>query len=161
LPHSPAMPDEIVEATAVVSNPESVNAALPRGDRRCSRPCGAPASISKDIGDQVSPHCPIVSSREMRHMLTAARTLLLGQVDFGQRTNEALRMFVHTGLKHFWPAIFVLPWMFLGIAYLVESVLHRRPGADASGRFHRKTVGARDTTVRGALAGLRKHEKGT
>jgi hypothetical protein len=51
--------------------------------------------------------------------------------------------------------------MFLGIAYLVESVLRRRSGADASGRFHRKTVVARDTTVRGALAGLRKHEKGT
>lgn len=70
-------------------------------------------------------------------------------------------MFVHTGLKHFWPAIFVSPWILLGIAYLVESVLHRRSGADASGRFHRKIMGARETTVSGALAGLRKHEKGT
>jgi hypothetical protein len=70
-------------------------------------------------------------------------------------------MFVHTGVKHFWPAVFVLPWMLLGIAYLVESVLHRRSGVEASERFHRKTVGARDTTVRGAPAGLRKHEKGT
>jgi hypothetical protein len=70
-------------------------------------------------------------------------------------------MFVHTGLKHFWPAIFVLPWMFLGIAYLVGSVRHRRSGADASGRFHRKTVVARDSAVRRALAGLRKHQKGT
>jgi len=69
-------------------------------------------------------------------------------------------MFVHTGFKLSWLDIFLLPWLFLGIAYLVGSVLYRRYGADASGRFHRKTVGARDTTVRGALAGLRKQEKG-
>jgi hypothetical protein len=70
-------------------------------------------------------------------------------------------MFLHTGVKHFWPAVFVLPWLFLGIAYLVESVLRRRSRADTSGRFHRKSVGARDTTAGGALAGLRKYEKRT
>jgi hypothetical protein len=112
--------------------------------------------ISKVSGDRASLQRRIVSSRETQHVLNAARTLLLQQLAFEHRTSETLRMFVHTGFKAFWPAIFLLPWLFLGIAYLVESVRHRRYRADASGRFHRKTAGARRTTVRGALAGLRK-----
>jgi len=36
-------------------------------------------------------------------------------------------MFVHAGFKAFWPVIFLLPWLFLGIAYLMESARHRHP----------------------------------
>jgi hypothetical protein len=34
-------------------------------------------------------------------------------------------MFVHVGFKPLWPVIFFLPWLLLGIAFLIESVLHR------------------------------------
>ena len=35
-------------------------------------------------------------------------------------------MFGHAGFRPLWPVIFFLPWFFLGIAYLFESVLRRR-----------------------------------
>ena len=69
-------------------------------------------------------------------------------------------MFVQTGLKHFWPAIFVLPWMFLGIAYLVESVLRRRSGADASGRFLQQDRGCRRHYRPRCAHGLEKAREG-
>jgi len=37
-----------------------------------------------------------------------------------------MSVFVHTGFRPLWPVLFFLPWFFLGVAYLVESVLHRR-----------------------------------
>jgi hypothetical protein len=38
-------------------------------------------------------------------------------------------MFATAGLRPLWPVIFFLPWLILGIAYLLESVRHRRAGA--------------------------------
>jgi hypothetical protein len=35
-------------------------------------------------------------------------------------------MFEHEGFRPLWPVIFFLPWLLLGAAYLVESVLHWR-----------------------------------
>ena len=35
----------------------------------------------------------------------------------------------HTGIRHLWPVIFFLPWLLIGIVFLVESVLHRRSRA--------------------------------
>ena len=35
-------------------------------------------------------------------------------------------MFVHAGFRAFWPAIFFLPWFSVGIAYLLQGLLHRR-----------------------------------
>jgi len=45
-------------------------------------------------------------------------------------------MFAHTGYRPLWPVIFLLPWLLLGIAYLVESILRRRSGAAALQRLH-------------------------
>jgi len=59
-------------------------------------------------------------------------------------------MFVHAGFKAFWPVIFLLPWLFLGIAYLTESALHRHHrGADANQHSNRKTVSAAQTSAHG------------
>lgn len=51
-------------------------------------------------------------------------------------------MFVqaHAGLRHLWPVVFFLPWFFIGLAYLVGSVLHHRARGGSSpehGRFPR------------------------
>jgi hypothetical protein len=35
-------------------------------------------------------------------------------------------MFEHEAFRPLWPVIFFLPWFFLGAAYLLESVRHRR-----------------------------------
>ena len=35
-------------------------------------------------------------------------------------------MFEHAAVKPFWPVIFFLPWLVLGIAYLAEWMLDRR-----------------------------------
>jgi hypothetical protein len=40
-----------------------------------------------------------------------------------------LRMFATAGFRPLWPVIFFLPWLILGIAYLLESVRHRRARA--------------------------------
>jgi hypothetical protein len=37
-------------------------------------------------------------------------------------------MFEHAAFRPFWPVIFLLPWVLVGIGYLVESLLQRRPG---------------------------------
>jgi hypothetical protein len=34
-------------------------------------------------------------------------------------------MFGNIGFRPLWPVIFFLPWLFLGIAWLLESLLHR------------------------------------
>jgi hypothetical protein len=31
----------------------------------------------------------------------------------------------HLGIRHLWPALLFLPWVLIGLAYLVESTLHR------------------------------------
>jgi hypothetical protein len=31
----------------------------------------------------------------------------------------------HAGIRHLWPVIFFLPWLIIGVVFLVESVLHR------------------------------------
>src|SRR6266481_9203748 len=38
-------------------------------------------------------------------------------------------MFATAGFRPLWPVIFFLPWLILGIAYLLESVRHRRARA--------------------------------
>lgn len=38
-------------------------------------------------------------------------------------------MFAHHGFRALWPAVFFLPWLFLGSAYLLQSVLHLDPGS--------------------------------
>jgi hypothetical protein len=38
-------------------------------------------------------------------------------------------MFVHTGYKSLWPAVFFLPWLLVGFAYLFEGVFRRHPKA--------------------------------
>jgi hypothetical protein len=35
-------------------------------------------------------------------------------------------MFEYRGLRPLWPVIFFLPWLLVGVAYLLEAVLHRR-----------------------------------
>ena len=45
-------------------------------------------------------------------------------------------MFAHTGYRPLWPVIFLLPWLLLGVAYLVESIVRRRAGAAALQRLH-------------------------
>jgi hypothetical protein len=34
-------------------------------------------------------------------------------------------MQAHTGIRHFWPVIFFLPWFLLGVVFLIESAIHR------------------------------------
>jgi hypothetical protein len=52
-------------------------------------------------------------------------------------------MFVHTGFRPLWPAIFLLPWFIFGITCLFEPLLHRRESASRRlGR--RRTRSARD-----------------
>jgi hypothetical protein len=43
------------------------------------------------------------------------------------RREEEIRMFVHAGSRALWPVIVFLPWFLLGFAYLLESLLRRRP----------------------------------
>lgn len=38
-------------------------------------------------------------------------------------------MFMHLGFRPLWPVIVFLPWFVLGLAYLLESLLQRRPGS--------------------------------
>jgi hypothetical protein len=40
-------------------------------------------------------------------------------------------MFLHAGPRPLWPVIVFLPWFLLGFAYLIESLLQRRPGSTA------------------------------
>jgi hypothetical protein len=40
-------------------------------------------------------------------------------------------MFEHAVYRPLWPVILFLPWVLVGIAYLVESVLHLRSGITA------------------------------
>jgi hypothetical protein len=40
-----------------------------------------------------------------------------------------LTMFATAGFRPLWPVVFFLPFLILGIAYLVESVRHRRARA--------------------------------
>jgi hypothetical protein len=64
-------------------------------------------------------------------------------------------MFVHTEFRPPWADVFILPWLLLGLAYLVGSVLYRRYAADASRRFHRKTEGAGGLDLRRRHRGTR------
>jgi hypothetical protein len=41
-------------------------------------------------------------------------------------------MFVHAAFRPLWPVIFFLPWLFLGIAYLIEWLRRSRMGPRAS-----------------------------
>jgi hypothetical protein len=43
-------------------------------------------------------------------------------------------MVEHEGLRPLWPVIFFLPWVFVGVAYLLEAVLHRRSWTLATSR---------------------------
>lgn len=45
-------------------------------------------------------------------------------------------MFLHAGPRPLWPVIVFLPWFLLGFAYLIESLLQRRPGSTAIHRAH-------------------------
>lgn len=36
------------------------------------------------------------------------------------------RMYAHVGLRPLWPVIFFLPLVFVGVAYLLESLRHGR-----------------------------------
>ncbi len=45
-------------------------------------------------------------------------------------------MFMHAGPRPLWPIIVFLPWFLLGFAYLLESVLQRRPGSTPVQRVH-------------------------
>ncbi len=31
----------------------------------------------------------------------------------------------HSGIRHLWPALLFLPWFLIGLAYLIESALHK------------------------------------
>ena len=50
-------------------------------------------------------------------------------------------MFATAGFRPLWPVIFFLPWLILGIAYLLESVRHRR--ARAARVVHGKVMSLR------------------
>jgi hypothetical protein len=52
-------------------------------------------------------------------------------------------MFVHAAFRPLWPVLLFLPWLVVGIAYLVESVLQRRTaGAAALGVHHLRSAAA-------------------
>jgi hypothetical protein len=36
-------------------------------------------------------------------------------------------MFSHGGFRPLWPVVFFLPWLILGIMYLIDAVRHRHP----------------------------------
>lgn len=38
----------------------------------------------------------------------------------------------HTGLRSLWPAMLLLPWFFVGIAYLLGAILGRKEPEPAS-----------------------------
>jgi len=62
-------------------------------------------------------------------------------------------MYVHGGFRALWPVIFFLPWVFLGVAYLLEWMLqrHSRPAPIADrARARDATSGTR--LVLGAAA---------
>jgi len=54
-----------------------------------------------------------------------------------------MRLFVEIGFKALWPVIFFVPWLFIGIAYLLAPLLrwHSRPATIH--RTHRKGMGQR------------------
>jgi hypothetical protein len=44
-------------------------------------------------------------------------------------------MFEHEGFRPLWPVIFFLPWLLVGAAYLLESMLHLRSGTASNHPF--------------------------
>jgi hypothetical protein len=38
-------------------------------------------------------------------------------------------MLAHSAARPLWPVLFFLPWLFLGVTYLIEAVRHRHPMA--------------------------------
>jgi hypothetical protein len=68
----------------------------------------------------------IVSSREIQRARSVARTLVPPRLPLKRRTVERVWMFEHEGFRPLWPVIFFLPWLLVGVGYLLESVLHWR-----------------------------------
>jgi len=60
-----------------------------------------------------------------------------------------LRMFATAGFRPLWPVILFVPWLILGIAYLVESVRHRR--AKAAPVVHGKVMSLLPAPPGGAI----------
>jgi hypothetical protein len=52
------------------------------------------------------------------------------------RREEEIIMFLHAGPRPLWPIIVFLPWLLLGFAYLIESLLRRRAGSTAIHHMH-------------------------
>jgi hypothetical protein len=52
-------------------------------------------------------------------------------------------MFMHLGSRPLWPVIVFLPWFLLGLAYLLESLLQRRPGSASIHRPQREKAARR------------------
>lgn len=71
----------------------------------------------------------IVSSGEMQHPLSVARTLP-GQEITCEHWRQAgeTRMLVHAGLRPLWPVMLFAPWVVLGLACLLQA-LRKAPGA--------------------------------
>jgi hypothetical protein len=51
-------------------------------------------------------------------------------------------MFQHLGFRSLWPVVLLLPWFFVGLAYLLAALLHRdgevRPLATPALKFSRR-----------------------
>jgi hypothetical protein len=77
------------------------------------------------------PVSAVINSRETLHARGESRAprrvplVLRHQQSKSSDTN--MLMLAHSAARPLWPVVFFVPWLLLGVSYLIEAVRHRHP----------------------------------